>query len=34
LLEHFTERFGFGRTELLFHPPGQPGHQRLLAPSS
>jgi lipoyl(octanoyl) transferase len=34
LLEHFAHRFDFDRTELLFHPPGQPGHQRLLAPSS
>jgi lipoyl(octanoyl) transferase len=34
LLEHFALRFAFARTDLLFHPPGQPGHQRLLAPSS
>ncbi len=34
LLEHFAERFGFARTELLFNPPGQPGHQRLVASSS
>ena len=34
LLEHFAEGFGFGRTDLLFHPPDQPGHQRLLTPST
>jgi lipoyl(octanoyl) transferase len=34
LLEHVATGFGFDRTELLFHPPAQPGHQRLLAPSS
>jgi lipoyl(octanoyl) transferase len=34
LLEHFADRFGFTRTELFFHPPSQPGHQRLLAPST
>jgi lipoyl(octanoyl) transferase len=33
LIEHFADQFGFARTELFFHPPGQPGHQRLLAPA-
>jgi lipoyl(octanoyl) transferase len=28
-LEHFAERFGFEETDLVFHPPGQPGHERL-----
>jgi lipoyl(octanoyl) transferase len=34
LIEHFAERFGFDRTDVLFHPPGQPGHQRLYTASS
>ena len=33
LLEHFAGRFGFGETDLVFHPPGQPGHERLAARS-
>jgi lipoyl(octanoyl) transferase len=33
IIEHFADRFGFDRTELLFHPPARPGHQRLVTPS-
>jgi lipoyl(octanoyl) transferase len=33
LIEHFADRFGFGRTDLVFHPPARPGHQRLFTPS-
>lgn len=29
LVEHFRDCFGFADTDVLFSPPGEPGHQRL-----
>jgi len=34
VLEHFAGQFGFGETDLRFHPPGQLGHRRLTAPTT